>query len=535
MGNDQPQPIHYSMEGVRGTSSVSRGTERRDIHRGRLNARQEREAVQYTRRQGYTRRQIAIIQQVVGMQESGTYTGLTADRVAQWQLRHQERYGLASIDGKVGAETLAAMVQHLVASGNYVHAVELHGQTGKVTVGDRSTFIIAGQPENKVSVPEWLSYTAPVARKPPSRVAVHEALADNWAHTPLYVDDGRIYEYSANGVRTDELTFPNNRGYYQVGDVILKGKHPARQVIRMFPELAPPGEVASITNPEYTIGHKIIGIKPSDADDGDGHIITRGVIFFSGNEQIALEETTNWTRGSLESAFSNHKRGKSLIGLMTFVEPGIEVMTSIATGGRRAIVQRGLRNAAAGALRKVARRSIKRLLVKFGKVVLGAAGEAVKTFVVELGKNLAQQRTDATLRQRATARRQPLDREDVLAAIEQAAASAAAKLISETLGSQLDSELGQASKDLFAVDPVLGATLRKRLQQFLTQQVVKVFTIDAAAILMQSVAQAHAQGLRTGEQKWRQSVDASTLKVMEEYLKQELKTAFTAFGKSLLT
>lgn len=93
--------------------------------RGLLNANAEREAVMFTRSRYYSRRQIEIIQQVVGAPRTGRYTGLTAEYVASWQRTRRSQVGLA--DGKVGSRTLTTMVSYLEAQGQAVEAAQLHG------------------------------------------------------------------------------------------------------------------------------------------------------------------------------------------------------------------------------------------------------------------------------------------------------------------------------------------------------------------------------------------------------------------------
>lgn len=287
-----------------------------------------------------------------------------------------------------------------------------------------------------------------------------------------------IYEYD-NGALRSVLSYVNEpgRAYYQLGDVVLKGKWSRDRFLRLLGE--PVGSdldgsmvmdivlgFLGMEPPEYEVGWKITGIEGVRSRPGDGIIRTVAVLFLE-DAVVELDVKTNWLPSQLADSFVGHW---SYVGTIKWIAKGVtDLSVGAVRGAAKPLIGFTLRQASQYTAKTTIRRRVLRALQsKTPATILKAAWAFVKAFTEKIHSlNL-----EAQIREKAGAK--TLRYEDIPTAAVLAGVSA-------FIGSLLDECLpGHDPKTDKGLRVWLAKTLANEFVQMLSPGLFKAIP-DAAA------------------------------------------------------
>lgn len=331
----------------------------------------------------------------------------------------------------------------------------------------------------------------------------------------VFITRNKIYEYNFEG---------DKQGYFEKGDILLERKLRSQKLIDLHSELAPERPRTPLLNPEYKTAYIIDNIVPDFKGEGGGYVIVRPIIYFKSGDEVKLQEK-RWDRDHFERAIRNYRRYAGHRALMPIVEGAVKTGVFLLGGGVvKKTIRKAVRGGVARTARTIAKRSVRRLIVRFYRVLSGSAAKAVGTFFVELAKDLVEQSQQAELFW-------SLEREVTIskeAAIARAATAAATTFVNETIGRRLSGALEKSIRELHDVDPIIAATLETRLRDRITIKVIEAFTVDKATVVMNAVGKAFAKGIRS-EEDWTKFLEGELKKELKSYLQGSIKSSLSTF------
>ncbi|MCE7983073.1 MAG: hypothetical protein DYG89_17960 [Caldilinea sp. CFX5] len=303
----------------------------------------------------------------------------------------------------------------------------------------------------------------------------------------VFFENNLIYEYE-DRKRKQKLTFPkSSRNYYKVGDFILYNRLDYRSLLRVFPEL---NERASRDkswlsylgdlfgeDKEYIVAYKIksISTEKNEGYTGRGGMTGTGVIIFK-DMMLDMKQLRTWDRDQLAVDFNFADTSKSLRLLNPIIE-GVANLAEIAITGELKSIGKSIGQKL---LKEGTRRALKTICEKLVVKLIGKGLEGFgKSFVEEIGK----QAKEAEMRSLLDGKARQVSVTDALK-------DAIPNGIKASLNTSIEEYIDSINK----IDPILGATMEKRLEIYLTKQFTQILTVEKLSFIEQSVRESSSQG-----------------------------------------
>lgn len=338
---------------------------------------------------------------------------------------------------------------------------------------------------------------------------------------------------------------PQNRGYYQEGDVILIAEFEERIAEQVFPELKGDGGeehpsllivlakgLLGIKPDKFRLGQKIVKIKPGSR--GTGEIHTHVLLFLGKTDFVEMDVDREFSRRDLADSFAMTIYGPKP-EVADFLEAYCEFIGDVAWGLEKesigAITKWGVKKAASYAAKKEG----KHLVAEWFKSSLGKETKLLAKATFNSGKkfasNILKQNEKRQLAGRFPgARVEPLN---MSAAASEACLEFAKTLIDEqweVLLPSMTKKLGEWLK----VDEVLGATAKQKATMWLAKKLADGVIHKAPLARLEANLKALNDAPASKPKEYQEIVDKAWEESVKDFFKESLKEICEGIGKEAI-